>query len=436
MNDIEEWLEEARVASRLHLREIDLDACTGWRLHDGRLVHETGRFFSVIGVVPHPAESSETSRPVPMIDQPELGWLGFVVRKAGAGVEWLVQAKTEPGNVRGTQLAPTLQATRSNFTQVHGGQPTRFLDLFRAGDAVLSDGPHSEQGSAFLWKFNRNTTIGLPIGHEVDLRDPRWTWCDARRLRDCLGRSYTVNTDARSVIATSPWALLAGGGQLFDAEPLARSYRASGPPVHSLLRRVTRAGPQSTWWRWVPLDARSGFRFGRGAVRDGDDCEVVVFREVETTDREVSRWCQPFLTQTRPGPETLLIRIVDGVAEVFVRIEHELGLGTRREFGPSATGSGRTPAYIAQLLESPGSVELVRIDQSDEGGRFMHARASYRIVLTHEDGDPRGRRRFGNWIPLAALETLVRHPGATTNELRTLTSLLLSSELDRALGSL
>ena len=96
-----------------------------------------------------------------MIDQPELGWLGFVVRTAGAGVEWLVQAKTEPGNVHGTQLAPTLQATRSNFTRVHGGRPTRFLDLFRAGDAVLSDGPHSEQGSAFLHSCRIDRSLHL-----------------------------------------------------------------------------------------------------------------------------------------------------------------------------------------------------------------------------------------------------------------------------------
>jgi oxidase EvaA len=370
-----------------------------------------------------------------MIDQPELGWLGFVVRKAGDGVEWLVQAKTEPGNVRGTQLAPTLQATRSNYTQVHGGQPSRFLDLFRAGGAVISDGPHSEQGSAFLWKFNRNTTIGLPSGHEVAMRDHRWTWCDARRLRDCLGRSYTVNTDARSVIATSPWALLADGGTLFTAEPLVRSYRGSGQLVDSLLQRVAGTGPPRSWWSWAPLDARSGFRLGRGAIYDADDREVVVFREVTTADREVSQWCQPFLTQTRPGPETLLVRILDGAAEVFIRLEHELGLGNRQEFGPSAMGSEHMPPYVTQLVESPESVELIRIDQSDEGGRFMQAQGSYRIVLTHEDSDRRRRHPFGQWVPLWALEKLVRHPGATTNELRTLTSLLLSSELDRALSA-
>lgn len=437
MTGIERWLESARVKSHLTVREIDLADCRKWQLSSGRLVHETGRFFSIAGVEQRPAEAGGDGSLQAMIDQPEVGWLGFVVRDAGEGVEWLLQAKTEPGSIRGTQIAPSLQATRSNYMQEHGGQPTRFLDLFRAGDAVISDAPHSEQGSAFLWKFNRNTTLALPKDREIDLRDHRWVWCDGPSLRDCLARSYTVNTDARSVIATSPWPLLAGGGPLFRAQPLARSYRVR---LENLIARLLerRAIPRSPRisWSFVPLDAMPGWTLHPGGLRDPDDREVVEYREVTTTDREVSTWCQPFLSQARSGLDTLIMRIVDGIAEVFVSLVQELGFGNRREFGPSIQTSAGIPGYLDRLLRSPNSIELVRIDQSDEGGRFMSVRGQYRIVLTRDDGDPRKQYPFGSWIPLGSLEMLVHEPGSTTNELRTLVSLLLSNKLDSALAAL
>ncbi len=436
MTDIETWLESARVKSRLAVREIDLADCRKWQLSSGRLVHETGRFFSIAGVKQRPADAGGDGPLQAMIDQPEVGWLGFVVRDAGEGVEWLLQAKTEPGSIRGTQIAPSLQATRSNYMQEHGGQPTRFLDLFRAGGAVISDAPHSEQGSAFLWKFNRNTTLALPKDCEVDGGDHRWMWCDGPSLRDRLARSYTVNTDARSVIATSPWALLAGGGPLFRARPLARSYRVRHEDLLArLLER--RAIPQSPriLWSFVPLDAMPGWTLHPGGLRDPDDRKVVEYREVTTTDREVSTWCQPFLSQARPGSDTLIMRIADGIVEVFVSLVQELGFGNRREFGPSIQTSG-IPPYLDRLLRSPNSIELVRIDQSDEGGRFLSVRGQYRIVLTRDGGDRRKQYPFGTWISLGTLEMLVQQPGSTTNELRTLVSLLLSSELDSALAAL
>lgn len=437
MSDVEHWLASARVKSHLTVREIELADCRKWQLNHGRLVHETGHFFSIAGVEQRPADTGGDGPLHVMIDQSEVGWLGFLVRDVGEAVEWLLQAKTEPGNTRGTQVAPSLQATRSNYMQEHGGLPTRFLDLFRAGDTVISDAPYSEQGSAFLWKFNRNTTLALPKDREIDLQDYRWMWCDGPSLRDCLARSYTVNTDARSVIATSPWPLLAGGGPLFRARPLARSYRLRQENlVARLLERKAIPRSPRIEWSFVSLDAMPGWTLHPGGLRDSNNREVVEYREVTTTDREVSTWCQPFLARAKSGSHTLVIRLVDGIAEVFVSLVQELGFGNRREFGPSLQTSADISRYFDPLLQAPNSIELIRIHQSDEGGRFMDVRAEYRIVLVGDGGDRRKQYPFGSWIPLGTLEMLVQQPGSTTNELRTLLSLLLSSDLDSAVAAL
>lgn len=41
-----------------------------------------------------------------------------------------MQAKIEPGNVNRIQISPTIQATKSNFMQTHGGKAPAYLEYF------------------------------------------------------------------------------------------------------------------------------------------------------------------------------------------------------------------------------------------------------------------------------------------------------------------
>lgn len=47
-----------------------------------------------------------------MTDQPEVGRLGFIIRRGASGFKWLIQAKTEPGKVNATQLGRSGEASR------------------------------------------------------------------------------------------------------------------------------------------------------------------------------------------------------------------------------------------------------------------------------------------------------------------------------------
>ena len=59
------------------------------------------------------------------------------------------------------QLSPTIQATKSNFTQKHGGKKPKYLDYFiNAADyEIIVDQIQSEQSSRFYKKRNRNIII-------------------------------------------------------------------------------------------------------------------------------------------------------------------------------------------------------------------------------------------------------------------------------------
>ncbi|SNT41317.1 NDP-hexose 2,3-dehydratase family protein [Tropicimonas sediminicola] len=333
------WLREARANSHLQLDRVALADCAQWLYRDGGLHHATGRFFSIVGLEVKDVGEARHGRQLAMIDQPEVGWLGFIIRRTPHGIEWLLQAKTEPGNIDATQLAPSIQATRSNYNRAHGGRPTEFLDLFRGAKAFVSDGPHSEQGTRFLWKFNRNSVLILPDGEAPDASGlEHWKWCPSGSIRDLLADDYCVNTDARSVTATAPWALLADGGALFSAPALAASYEQVVEPkeLESFLDRIN-ALPHGRVPRWqhIALDEMAGFSWGDSGLLDDKNDEQVACFEIRVRGREVDHWYQPFLMQKGQTDHVLLMRLTEKGAEFFVRLFHEVGFGTRVEYGPS-----------------------------------------------------------------------------------------------------
>ena len=104
---------------------VPLDSLQEWKFNkkNGNFFHKSNRFFSVQGM-----KSNE--KEFPILVQPEIGILGFLASKVNGVLHFLVQLKIEPGNPNGVQLSPTVQATRSNYSQVHGGKLPTYLDFF------------------------------------------------------------------------------------------------------------------------------------------------------------------------------------------------------------------------------------------------------------------------------------------------------------------
>ena len=81
------------------------------------IIHTSGKFFSIEGVR---VKTNHLTWSQPIINQPEIGILGIITAKVEGIQYFLMQVKIEPGNVNLCQLSPTLQATKSNYTRVHG----------------------------------------------------------------------------------------------------------------------------------------------------------------------------------------------------------------------------------------------------------------------------------------------------------------------------
>jgi oxidase EvaA len=433
------WLNERRAACRMTVRPIRWQDSASWRFKDGRIVHNTGGFFSVAGARSASSIPALDGRVQPIIDQPEIGLLGFLVQEGPEGPEWLVQAKAEPGNVGEVQMAPSVQATRSNFTRLHGGAATPYLEFFssREGARVVADSLQSEQGSRFLGKYNRNATVVVhgecPQPHSGD-----WRWMRAAELRAMLARDFAVNTDARSVLLCSGWRLLAGG------EPFGR-WRGQGGWGEDLLASFeAAAGDEASALDWLerrraglelrldllPLKAMPGWEIDdSGITRQADGRVLVRPYSVDANSREVEHWDQPLIVGHGEESVLQLCQRRGGVLHFLFRASAEVGFRERLQLGPTWQSDDPTDGHgwgSRMLAAARGGRERHAVLQSDEGGRFFRAVYRYRIVEIAGDADLDLPPERFLALDLGTVSRLLGRQGVFSNEARSALSMLLS----------
>lgn len=430
------WLYEKRKNAEMTVSPIGLDESREWRKRDGVIQHVTGGFFSIGGVTSNSDFSDLNGIEQPIIKQPETGLLGFIVMPHGNTFNWLVQAKPEPGNVAAVQLAPTVQATRSNYTRQHGGAPTHYLDFFiRDCDSLATNSLQSEQGTRFLHKFNRNA-IRL-VTQDPGCQTANFRWFTPRQLKATLLEDYSVNTDARSVIVSAPWHMVTEGEMPF------KSARFKGWPAltKSYLTpvRPTLIGRMATALRnirssvgidiqHVDLEELRRWSVNEQSIAStsGHGPFEIKFYSVDAPEREKPCWDQPLLQSKTVDNVTLFAQERDGVLQFLLRFSFEIGLQGGAEFGPSYKQESAVPppAWIQEALTPGNGRKRISVEQSEEGGRFMHSRCKYSIIELPDtfvpgDGD-------GNfWLTLSELEAVCRTPKLLTNEARSAISILL-----------
>ena len=384
----------------------------------------------------------------PLINQPEIGILGFLLQRRDGVPHLLIQAKPEPGNIGLSQAAPSVQATKSNYQRLHQGKATPFLDYFIGHPAAIvrADSLQSEQGTRFLAKYNRNMTVEVPEDLHLPCQGP-YHWAPMPEVCALLVTDFQINTDARSVLATSDWTVLAAAdgpfarwsGQGGLGESLLRSYRA-GPSeqfeadaaIGERLDSIRRDHPFKV--RVVPLDDRQGWLQGLeprllGPAGSFDVRQVAV----SCSEREVQSWDQPLVAQESEGTAVLMAREIKGVLHFLFRCRPEVGFREGFQYGPAIQDAGGAPSPVPALEAEERQLEalsqrarpLLSNLHSDEGGRFYHSVARYSIRLL-EDAEPLPTSDSLSWMTLGQIARLVHRRGMFSNEARSLISMLLA----------
>ncbi|WP_343040805.1 NDP-hexose 2,3-dehydratase family protein [Streptomyces typhae] len=385
------WWAERRRAARLFVTPVPFRELPHWSFtRDGDLVHDSGRFFAVTGLRVHgPAAGGPPPRDQPVIVQPEIGVLGLLVAERDGEPHVLLQAKAEPGNIDGIQLSPTVQATRSNYTRVHRGGATRYLEHFTGPGRgrVLVDSLQSEQGAWFWRKHNRNMVVE-PVGEVAE--HPDYRWVALRTVRRLLRVDHLVNMDTRSVLGCLPPESASVADASVADTSVTDAFVADTSAPRSLTSWLIDAKQSCPWrTRLVPLaDVRGWTRTDTEIAADSGRSFRIIAVRVAAGTREVRQWAQPLLAPGGRGLAAFLCRSAGPVPRVLVRARTEPGLGDLVEIGPTVqwtTDTGpATPEEAGPFDAMALTADTARVrfdaELSEEGGRFHRAATRYRVV--------------------------------------------------------
>jgi dTDP-4-dehydro-6-deoxy-alpha-D-glucopyranose 2,3-dehydratase len=438
---VERWLEGRRAAQQQTVERIPFTELWDWHFDydTGDLRHQTGRFFTVQGLAVRTDRPPVSSWTQPIINQPEIGVLGILVREIDGVLHCLMQAKIEPGNVNGVQLSPTVQATKSNYQQVHKGAPVPYIDRFRdaAPEQVVADVLQSEQGSWFFQKRNRNMVVEVAPDDELEVGDD-FCWVTLGQLAGLLREPNLVNMDARTVLSCLPHRLLPGpawtDGSLEAA--IARSSDGTRGGRHAtaeILSWIT--GSQASHEGGAELVGLNDVdRWTRGVDAISHDTGAffsVVGVDVTANAREVRSWSQPLIAPHGVGEVALLVCRISGVLHALIHARVEPGFLDVVELAPTVQctpesyetlGAGTLPPFTDVAMAASANQTLYDCELSEEGGRFLHARSRYRVIEVDEAvgaGHPDYR-----WTTLAQLTDLLRFSHYLNVQLRTLVAVL------------
>ena len=153
------WRKKLIKQSKIETKLINLEDCKDWSLDKNKnLYHKSGQFFKVQGVKVSGANYREVvSWSQPILNQKHGGILAFICRITDRyGVQFLIEAKTEPGDNSDIKIASSFQATQSNINRAHGGKRPKFYDIVvkLKGAKLIYCAAHNEEGARF-WRKSK-----------------------------------------------------------------------------------------------------------------------------------------------------------------------------------------------------------------------------------------------------------------------------------------
>ncbi|ACH40304.1 NDP-hexose 2,3-dehydratase [Citrifermentans bemidjiense Bem] len=426
---VEGWIGQAREACSLNKSLVPLDTVQGWHRDPitGNIRHQTGRFFSVIGVhARHRLGRHELEWDQPIIEQPEIGILGILAKSIAGTLHFCLQAKEEPGNLGGIQLSPTVQATYSNYTCAHGGGIPLFLEHFMDPhpSRLLFARLQTEDGGRFLYKSNRNMVVVAGDDFPVEL--PKgFIWLTLRQIAALIRSDNMVNACTRSILSALVPVGEAGAGVWHEDDGLRETLQWLDDRracTHILTRRIGLTDLQE----WA-LDEKGFFsHLSRGFFR-------IVGLRISSETREVGSWGQPILENPAPGIIGLLVRKGGRGMELLMQAKAEVGNRLTVQLGPTAQfarenyeGSLKlTKPFLFEEFSAPGRFPVLHESrQTEEGARFYQEYNLHRVLVLPE-GETLELPPDYRWIPLSEIAFLVQLGEQVNSCARSILSCLL-----------
>lgn len=434
-----EWVQHLNRTVEVSIHKNRLEDSDFWFYDEeqGCIRNKNNSFFQICGIRQN-NEGEALEQPI--ILQKEIGYLGILCKEIDGVLYFLMQAKIEPGNINKIQISPTLQATKSNFTQKHGGNKPAYLDYFvNASDyEIIVDQIQSEQSSRFYKKRNRNIIIKVDDNVEIL---PSFRWMTLHQIKQLMRIDNLVNMDTRTVLSCIPFYALTGElakltevETLFQDKALFRSiFIGSGdnylPQIYQAQNNYKMFEDSTS--NIIPLSALKNWTMSTSGefVCDTPYPFKVVFCDIKIDGREVKHWTQPLFQATGIATFGLMMAEHNDIKLFLVKLKPEIGCFDGIELGPTVQTEAEfqneedsvTTLFWDKLHTQDGIIFDTLL--SEEGGRFYHEQnRNILMETTLEEVGPLPEGYF--WVDFKTLNQLVQINNVLNIQLRNLLSLL------------
>lgn len=438
INDILNWINEKKSDIKFNISKIPLNKLINWNINKntGNIYHKSKKFFSIEGITVETNYGIKSIWDQPIINQPEMGFLGMLTKNINGVLHFLIQAKIEPGNINIVQLSPTLQATKSNYTRVHEGKSPNYLEYFNGEKDVeiLIDQLQSEQGARFLKKRNRNIIVEINEDEKIEIHD-NFIWVTLGQIKELMKVDNLINMDTRTVISN-----ISFGDDIELNNIPDKSYYSliqGNKPLNSLNYLIS----------WITkLKFKYELKVQKKDIKNLNEWNFygnsifhkdlkyfsVIGVNVNIGNREVISWDQPMIKPSQDGIMGLIIKKINGVYHFLIQGKVEIGNFDILELAPTVqclTGNYRTGLneynvpFIEYILNAKDDQIWHKSYQSEEGGRFYQEQ-NLNMIIEVDDSFNEELPENYCWMTLRQLNMFMKFNNYLNIALRSIISLI------------
>lgn len=435
--DLIDWIQKLNKNTYVNIAEKSIYQDNFWFYDDynGEILNRKRSFFSIKGMRRFENENFVNEQPI--IVQPEIGYLGIICKEINGILNFLMQAKIEPGNINCVQISPTIQATKSNFTRAHGGNLPAYFEMFEHSSRhrVIYDQIQSEQASRFYKKRNRNMIMLVDETIEVL---PNFKWMTLGQIKELMKIDNLVNMDTRTVLSGIPFLwerdeLGIAGKHLADVS-LVRSFDETN--ITDELPRVFQELNDYKMFSNISMSTVPLFELVDWEINEyGVTCKkqapfMVRFFEIEIEGREVRKWSQPLFKAIGMATFGLLTTVENGLRKYLVKVKPEFGSFDKIELGPTIQWEPTHYLYdddevekiFRKYLESRIGIKKDVI-LSEEGGRFYHEQ-NRNVILEIDKNEIKQLPKGYIWVSYSTINLMIQFYDIVNIQMRNLISII------------
>ena len=371
--DLNRWILVQKKKNLMKSSKINISDIVNWEIGNKKIYNHNRSFFSIV-----PFRFQQNKNKLwfqPLIVQKEVGILGIIKKVHKSLDYYLLQAKVEPGNVKGIQLSPTVQATKSNYLQKHGGKKTSYLNFFinkKLKSKIITNLRLSEQGTRYYDKSNNNILINLK--NEKIKKIHNFVWVTKKNLEYLLKKKNLLNMDTISVLSSSIQK------NILDI-PI--NKHSAIPNVLKKLKKRIKIKKKI-----ISFKDLKNWRVFKNKILDRKKIFFsIFFLKIKTNSREIKEWCQPIISDHYVSFNGFLVKKKNNTNHYLLKAIQEPGLVLPKFTSTISIKNfnfktrNRNVRFYNFFKDKKNTIKYIN---SDEGGRFYKNETHNLICILKE----------------------------------------------------